>query len=135
MIEVLQLRDTDGGERSCQRVLFLVYMLYMASEGPRVKSNLGHGKARIITSGLEDLPRRAQSVPSSPADREDPCEQGLQWKDIGEANIDESFLYPNRGSDEECPVVRQHLMEKADQQKYMLWIEKSLDFDRRLYQR
>ena len=31
-------------------------ILGMASQGPRVKSNVGHGKARLIKSGLEDLP-------------------------------------------------------------------------------
>ena len=74
--------------------------------------------------------KRAQGVPSHPADRENPCEHGLQWKDIG-ADMDESFLYPGQSSDPPCPVVHQQAMSKEDQQKYMQWIEKILDIDRR----
>ena len=82
----------------------------LASLSPRVKSNLGHGKARIVKSGLVDLP----SVPKvfHPLQHIDRIqfEKGLAWYDIGEANIDESVLYPNRGSDDDCPVVKQRMM-------------------------
>ena len=46
--------------------------------------------------------KHAQSVPTHPADRENPEEQGLRWKDIGEANLDESFLYPGKATDPPC---------------------------------
>ena len=62
---------------------------------------------------------RAQSVPSHPADRGNPCEQGLRWKDIGDANLEESFLCPGKSSDPPCPVHKQQAMSEEDQQKYM----------------
>ena len=75
--------------------------------------------------------KRAQNVPSHPADRANQCEQGLQWKDIGEAQMEESFLYPGKSSDPACPVPKQQAMSKEDQQKYVQWIETILDIDRR----
>ena len=102
----------------------------MTRQGLRVNRMLGRGKAKTVKNGLVIF-LRAQSVPSSPPKREKPYEEPLPWRDIGEANLDESHLYANRASDPECPVVQKQAMDKADQQKYMVWIEQVLDLDRR----
>ena len=75
--------------------------------------------------------KRAQSVPANPADRQDPQEQGLQWTDIGEGNLKESFLYPGQASDPPCPVKKQQCLSKDEQQQCMQWIENILNVDRR----
>ena len=48
--------------------------------------------------------KRNQSVPANPADRTDPNEKGLRWRDLGDLNIDESSLYPGKETDPPCPV-------------------------------
>ena len=52
--------------------------------------------------------KRAQSLPANPADRTDPIEQGLRWKDLGPINLDESYPYPGKESDPPCPVEKKH---------------------------
>ena len=53
----------------------------------------------------------------------------MRWKDIGDANMEESFLYPGKSTDPPCPVPKQQAMSKEAQQKYMHWIETILDID------
>ena len=68
---------------------------------------------------------------ANPADRTDPHEKGLRWRDIGDLNDDESYLYPGKETDPLCPVGKKHYLNKDDQQLYMQWIETFLDLDRR----
>ena len=76
--------------------------------------------------------KRTQSVPANPADRQNPQEKGLRWKDIGEADLEESFLYPGKESDPPCPVNKKQHLSKDDEQLYMQWIETVLNIDRRI---
>ena len=126
MIEVLKLHETDEWKDRVKAF----YAWYRKSESKN-QSQPWTWEGKDSQKWSRGSSKRAQSVPSSPADRPDPVEERLAWYDIGEANIEESFLYPNRGSDEDCPVVKQQMMDKGEQQKYMQWIEKILDLDRR----
>ena len=56
--------------------------------------------------------RRNQSVPANPADRTDPNEKGLQWRDIDDLNDDESYLYPGKETDPPCPVGKKQYLNK-----------------------
>ena len=58
-----------------------------------------------------------------------PYEETKPWKDLGDANVDESFLYPI--DDPPCPVVHSPSMSKGDQQQHMKWICDVLKLDRR----
>ena len=93
----------------------------------------GKDSQKLYTKGsyTKGFCERGQSVPANPADRQNPQEQGLRWKDIGEANLDESFLYPGQESDPPCPVRKQQYLSKDEQQQYMQWIENVLNIDRR----
>ena len=75
--------------------------------------------------------KRNQSVSADPAGRADPSEKGLPWRDIGDLNDAESYLYPGKETDPACPVVKKQYLNKDDQQLYMQWIETILDLDRR----
>ena len=66
----------------------------------------------------------------NPADRPNPEEQAVPWRDIGDLDTSLSFLYPD-SREEECPVPKNDYLEKEHQQAYMQWIEKTLDLDRR----
>ena len=72
-----------------------------------------------------------QSVPANPADRTDPNEKGLRWKDLGDLNDDESYLYPGKETDPPCPVGKKQYLNKDDQQLYTQWIENILNIDRK----
>ena len=126
MIEVLKLHDTDEWR---DRVKAFSAWDRKSESKSQQKPWRWEGKdSQKWPRGSSKL---AQSVPSSPAERENPIETPLAWYDVGEANIEVSYLYPDRGSDEACPVVKQRMMEKAEQQKYTQWIEKILNLDRR----
>ena len=81
--------------------------------GPKRRKKRGHGQAKTARSGPRDLPSvlivfpHVQQIESAE-------EVGLQWKDIGEANLDESYLYPEQASYSPCPVIKQQLMSKED---------------------
>ena len=66
------------------------------------------GKSTSKWSGTRGSSKRHQSVPVNPADRPDPAEKGLPWRDIGDLDTSYDFLYPDNDV-EKCPV------EKADQ--------------------
>ena len=70
------------------------------SPAPRLTGMRGHGEAKTVKSGLPPrvLPSelRATSVPANPADRQNPNEEGLRWKDLGEINLYESYLRPGK---------------------------------------
>ena len=68
-----------------------------------------------IESGTGVHPKRFESVPSSPAQRTDPYEETLPWKDLGPANVEEEFLCPP--NDIECPVVKRQEIDKPDREK------------------
>ena len=55
----------------------------------------------------------------------------MPWRDTGDLNEDESYLYPGKESDPPCPVDKKQYLNKDDQQLYMQWIEQILDLDRR----
>ena len=74
---------------------------------------------------------RNQSVPANPADRTDPSEKGLRWRDVGDLNDDESCLYPGKETDPPCPAGKKQYLNKDDQQLYMQGIEQILNLDRR----
>ena len=124
MIEALKLDDTHEWRDSVK-----AFHAWYDKTGSKSQKEAWTWEGKGNQRWCRGSSKRSQSVRSFPAEREDPCEQGLAWRDIGPANIEESFLYPP--SDIECPVVQQQVMDMADQQKYMVWIEKVLDLDRR----
>ena len=89
MIEVLKLHDTDEWRDRAQE--FHRWYDKMGSKSRKEAWTWEGQEDRRWNRGSS---KRSQSVPASPADREDPHEQGLPWKDLGPANIEESFLYP-----------------------------------------
>ena len=89
------------------------------------------GKDNQKWSTSRGASKRNQSVPANPADRTDPNEKGLRWRDIGDLNKDESYLYPGKETDPACPVSKLAFLRKDDQQLCMQWIETILDLDRR----
>ena len=89
------------------------------------------GKDNQKWSTTRGASKRNQSVPANPADRTDPNEKGLRWKDIGDLNKDVDYLYPGKETDPECPVPKNEYLRREDQQLYMQWIEQILDLDRR----
>ena len=46
-------------------------------------------------------------------------EKGLRWRDIGDLNDEESYLYPGKETDPACPVGKKQYLNKDDQQLYM----------------
>ena len=58
-----------------------------------------------------------------------PYEATKPWKDLGYANVEESFLYPI--DNPPCPVVQAQTMWKAEQQEYVKWIAEVLKIDRK----
>ena len=89
------------------------------------------GKDTSKWSTTRGASRRNQSVPANPADRPNPEEKAVQWRDIGDLDTSNSFLYPDSQADQECSVPKHDYFEKEHQQPYMQWIEKTLDLDRR----
>ena len=89
------------------------------------------GKDTHKWSTTRGASKRNQSVPANPADRTDPKEKAVPWRDIGDLNTDPSHLYPGKPTDPECPVPKNDYLRKEDQQLYMQWIEQILDLDRR----
>ena len=89
------------------------------------------GQTTSIWSGTRGSSRRHQSVPINPADRPNPEETPLPWKDIGDLDTSMDHLYPVTPSMEECPVEKVDHLETEQQQPYMRWIEKTLVLDRR----
>ena len=57
--------------------------------------------------------------------------QAQRWREIGDLNMDPSYLYPGKPTDEECPVPKNEYLSTENQQAYMQWIEKMLNLDRR----
>ena len=129
MIEVLKLANMEFWEARVK-----AFHAWYAKSGSKTQKEAWTWEGKDSQNWSRGSSKRPQSVESHPeshpADRANPCEQGLQWKDIGEANMEESFLYPNQSSDPPRPVVHQQAMFKEDRQKYMQWIE-TLDLDRR----
>ena len=100
----------------------------------RVKAFYGwysEGKDNQKRSTTRGASKRNQSVSAKPADRTDPNEKGLRWKDIGDLNKDVDYLYSGKETDPEWPVPKNEYLCKEDQQLYMQWIEQILDLDRR----
>ena len=81
-------------------------------------------------SGTQGSSKRGQSVLVDPADRPDPAEKGLPWKDIGDLNTSYDFLYPDNDV-EECPVEKADQIPTEQQQVYMHWIENIFKIDRK----
>ena len=55
----------------------------------------------------------------------------MPWKDIGDLNDAESYLYPGKETDPACSIGKKQYLNKDDQQLYMHWIVQILDLDRR----
>ena len=90
---------------------------------------MGRQRQPEVVQGALDLPSVPRAFLHIQQIEPIPCEQGLRWKDIGDANMEESFLYPRKSNDPPCPVPKQQAMSKEDQQKYTQWIENILDID------
>ena len=94
----------------------------------------GHGRKVKIPPNGQLLDRgsskRHQSVPVNPADRPNPEEKPLPWRDIGDLDTNFDFLYPDNPI-EECPVQKVEHLETEQQQPYMRWIERIFNIDRR----
>ena len=88
------------------------------------------GKSTSNCSGTRGSSKRHQSVPVNPADRPDPAEKGLPWRDIGDLDMSYDFLYPDNDV-EKCPVEKQDQLSTDEQLVYMQWIEKILKIDRK----
>ena len=63
------------------------------------------------------------------ADRPNPEEKSLPWRDVGDPDTRCDYLYPDNAV-EACPVEKVDHLE-TEQQPYMRWIEKIFDLDRR----
>ena len=74
--------------------------------------------------------KRGQSVPVNPADRPNPEEKPLPWKDIGDLDTSKECLYPDIPFMEPCPVEKVDHLETEQQQPYMKWIKKIFDIHR-----
>ena len=68
------------------------------------------GKDNQKWSTTRGASKRNQSVPANPADRTDPKEKPLPWRDIGDLNKDESYLYPGKETDPACPVPKNRVL-------------------------
>ena len=57
--------------------------------------------------------KRNQSVPANPADRTNPQEKAVPWRDIGDLNTDPSCLY--KPTDPDCPVPKRDYLSEENQ--------------------
>ena len=91
----------------------------------------GHGRPVIERVGTKEARTvRSQSQPVTPEQRlTSPYEETKPWKDLGYANLDESFLYPT--NDPPCPIAQSQSMSKSDQEQYMKWIADVLKIDKK----
>ena len=101
MIEILNLHETPEWQSRVQKF----------HEWYFVERTNGLGRPRDDWKNWnKGSSKRSQSLLSPAEGRTHPYEDTKPWKDLGPANIEESFLYSP--SDVECPVVKQHLMSK-----------------------
>ena len=82
------------------------------------------------TTSTRGSSKRGQSVPVNPADRSDPAEKGLPWKDIGPMETSHEFLYPDSPA-VPCPVAKTDQLSPEQQIVYIQWIEHVLKIDKK----
>ena len=82
------------------------------------------------TTSTRGSSKRGQSVPLNPANRPNPAEEGLQWRDIGDLDTRLEYLYPENSS-EPCPIAKSTEISSEEQDVYMQWIAKVLKVDRK----
>ena len=123
MIEILNLHETPEWQSRVQKLREWYHKIYNKKDQWTWETK---DERKSWSKGSS---KRSQSLPSPAEGRTYLYEDTKPWKDLGPANIEESFLYPP--SDVECPVVKQQLMSKPDQEHYVKYIESVLQLDRK----
>ena len=54
-----------------------------------------------------------------------PVERAHPWRDIGDANVEPDFLWPE-SEETPCPVDKSRKLSKVDAKKYLQWIQSIL---------
>ena len=117
MIEVLELQDGEGESRN--------FKTWCKPPWQR------HGRTR--TSSERRFEKRAASAPARRSkekkeitmeDRKiNPEETPRPWRDLGDANMDENFLFPETANSK-CPVNKHaRKLSKDEANEYMKWIQ------------
>ena len=84
------------------------------------------------TTSTRGSSKRGQSVPVDPSKRTNPEEQqGLQWRDLGEINVSQDYLYPE-DTVIPCPVEKVEQLSPEQQPVYIQWILHTLKLVARL---
>ena len=128
MIETLDLHEDPFWQ---ERVEKFYGWFHKSSRTSKAAWTWEQGQDTSKWSGTRGSSKRHQSVPVNPADRPNPEEKSLPWRDIEDLNSSYDYLYPDFSSEEECPVPKVDQLETEQQQPYMRWIEKILGIDRR----
>ena len=76
------------------------------------------GKDTSKWSGTRGSSKRHQSVPVNPADRPNPEDKAVAWRDIGDLDTSYDFLYPD-SQVEECPVPKVDQIETEQQELHL----------------
>ena len=127
MIETLDLHEEGFWQESVEKFYGL---FHKSSRASKAAWTWEEGKDTSKWSGTRGSSKRRQSVPINPAERPNPEEKAVPWRDIGDLDTSYSYLYPDNDI-EACPVPKVDHLETEQQQPYAQWIEKILGIDRR----
>ena len=115
MVEALGLHDHPFWR---ERVEYFYKRFNKFSKTSKDAWTWEEGKGTSKWSAPRGSSKRHQSVPVNPADRPDPAEKGLPWRDIGDLDTSYDFLYPDNVV-EKCPVEKQDQLSTDEQVAYM----------------
>ena len=108
MIETLDLHQHPFWKERVEK--FYQWYNKSASRTSKDAWTWEEGKDTSKWSSTRGASRRNQSVPANPADRPNPEEKAVPWRDIGDLDTSDSFLYPD-SQVEECPVPKNDYLE------------------------
>ena len=87
--------------------------------------------SRWSTTSTRGSSKRGQSVPVDPSKRTNPEEQGLPWRDLGEIDVDQDYLYPVDAVIP-CPVEKVEQPSPEQQPVCIQWILHVLKLDHKV---
>ena len=102
MIETLDIHEDPFWQ---ERVEKFYGWFHKSSRTSKAAWTWEEGQDTSKWSGTRGSSKRHQSVPVNPADRPNPEEKSLDWRDIGDLNTSYDYLFPENPV-EECPVPK-----------------------------
>ena len=130
MIETLELHEDEFWQ---ERVQKFYGWFHKSLKTSKAAWTWEEGEDTSKWSGTRGSSKRHQSVPVNPADRPNPEEKSLPWRDIGDLDVSHDYLYPVNPA-EGRPVPKVDHLETEQQLPCMRWIEKIFDFGSKAFQ-